>query len=159
MERITDRKRQDNEISPGSLNPDCNEFPASQNPHRLVGSSNPCHAGGLVCVPPETIRRAARDSIAVVSRAKEMILPGKIATHCCIWKNALPSSPRCWSSSVRPPCRRISESSHRSTASITSPPPRFLRRWEIGAVSDPTNNSSPLPASILPPTNPERFRG
>jgi transposase len=33
-----------------------------------------------ISVPPETIRRAARDSIAAVSPAKEMILPGKIAT-------------------------------------------------------------------------------
>jgi transposase len=33
-----------------------------------------------ISVPPETIRRAARSSIAAVSLAKEMILPGKIAT-------------------------------------------------------------------------------
>ena len=33
-----------------------------------------------ISVPPETIRRAARNSIAAVSLAKEMILPGKIET-------------------------------------------------------------------------------
>lgn len=33
-----------------------------------------------ISVSPETIRRAARNSIAAVSLAKEMILPGKIAT-------------------------------------------------------------------------------
>lgn len=41
-------ERQENELLPGSENPDYSVFPASLNPDKLIGSVNPGHGGGLV---------------------------------------------------------------------------------------------------------------
>jgi hypothetical protein len=50
IERVKsrERERQEDELLPGSKNPDFSVFPASLNPDKLIGSKNPGHGGGLV---------------------------------------------------------------------------------------------------------------
>jgi hypothetical protein len=53
------RLRQESSLLPGPLSPDYSLFPASLNHGKLIGSMNPCYAGGLVrrhTLPdPETV--------------------------------------------------------------------------------------------------------